>query len=107
MQLSDDYVDIITRYRLGSPHYRIILVVARHGSLSCAEIGYYLGMLRQNVHRYVEELIQWRLIVRVGTAVGRYGKYKLSHLSPQLPDEREADLEIERQRGIIQDLLNS
>lgn len=59
--LDTDYVDALSRIRLGAPHYRILLYLACRSKANLSDIAEGLSMARQNVYRYVKELTSWKL----------------------------------------------
>lgn len=59
--IDSDYVDALSRIRLGAPHYRILLYLACRTRATVSDIAAGLSMARQNVWRYVNELTAWKL----------------------------------------------
>ena len=59
--IDTDYVDALSRIRLGAPHYRILLYLACRSKATISDIAAGLSMARQNVYRYVKELTAWKL----------------------------------------------
>lgn len=64
--IDSDYVDALSRIRLGAPHYRILLYLACRSKATISDIAAGLSMARQNVYRYIKELMSWKLATDTG-----------------------------------------
>lgn len=62
VMLDTDYVDALSRIRLGAPHYRILLYLACRTKATISDVAEGLSMARQNVYRYIKELTSWKLV---------------------------------------------
>lgn len=94
-QLNGEYFDMLAKSNFTTYHYKIVLLLLATGALTQAQLADELNMKRQNVNRYVKDLLEHGYItieriegknkfLRAVTSVKNINQTKTETISGQL-----------------------